>query len=107
MSEQQHQSSDHFVEQVDEPGGNGNATFDGDISAEIASLATLPILEYERARTAAAQRLGIRAPILDKLVQQARPRLDGEKGQGTVFTLEGIIPAADPVHGEQLLVVSA
>ena len=50
------------------------ARSEGELDAEIRNLAALPIGVYESKRVAEAKRLGMRAAILDKLVEAARPR---------------------------------
>lgn len=70
----------------------------------IARLAKLPLLEYERERSAAAEKLGCRASILDKLVQAARGPADAAApGQGRKLTLPRPEPWAEPVDGAALL----
>ena len=56
----------------------GGASVDGspgDTGSEIARLAALSDVEYERERKTAAERLGVRAQILDRLVQAERERV--------------------------------
>ena len=75
-----------------------------DDDSEIARLAALPLLEYERQREAAAERLGVRVPILDKLVGAARGGKDSDdRGQGKPFAPAEIEPWPQPVAGSQLL----
>jgi hypothetical protein len=65
------------------PGFNSDfddATIKLDTLNEIKRLASLSLLEYERERVAAAERLGIRASILDAIVKAARA--EHAKGQG-------------------------
>jgi hypothetical protein len=52
----------------------GEAISEGELNAELAKLAALPIGLYESKRRAEARRLGVRASILDKLVASTRPR---------------------------------
>jgi hypothetical protein len=63
-------------------------------SAEIAQLAALSPLDYERERVAAANKLGLRAPILDKLVAAVRrdERSFAEQGRALAF------PSPEPWH---------
>jgi hypothetical protein len=59
----------------------GGASIDGspdDVGAEIARLAELDEVEYERERKGAAERLGMRAQILDELVAKERAKLELE-----------------------------
>jgi putative DNA primase/helicase len=71
--------------------------------AEIARLAKLPSVEYDRERTAAAKRLGIRASILDLEVKALRPNNGGSKGQGRQFQVPEIEPWPEVVDGSALL----
>jgi putative DNA primase/helicase len=72
---------------------------------EIARLAALPPLDYEREREAAAKTLGIRVSALDNAVRDARsvanPGDDGK--QGTALNVPDRQPAAEPQDGAQLL----
>ena len=72
-----------------------------DDDSEIARLAALPLLEYERTRESAAERLDVRVSILDKLVSAARD--DGDQAQGKSFAPTEIEPWTQPVSGWQLL----
>ena len=75
-----------------------------DDDREIARLAALPLLEYERQRETAAGRLAVRVPRLDKLVGAARGGDDnGDRGQGKPFAPAEIEPWPQPVAGSQLL----
>lgn len=70
--------------------------------AEIDRLAALNLLDYDRQRGAAAQRLGIRADTLDKLVKEAR----GDKvetGGGKAMCFREVPPWSDPVNIGELL----
>ncbi len=69
---------------------------------EIARLATLPPLEYEREREAAAERMGCRVSILDRLVAAARAA-DAAPGQGRALDLREPDPWPSPVDGAVLL----
>jgi Protein of unknown function (DUF3631) len=75
----------------------------GDYAAEVARLAALPPHEYDRCRREEAQRLGVRAPTLDKDVQRARPRDGAGEGQGEAITFEEPEPWPEPVAGAVLL----
>jgi putative DNA primase/helicase len=70
---------------------------------EIARLAGLKLIDYERDRIAAAERLGIRVTILDKLVEAARPRSATPQGQGRALSLPEPAPWSSPVDGANLL----
>jgi putative DNA primase/helicase len=69
--------------------------------AEISRLAKLSKLEYEQERIEAAKRLGVRAPILDRLVAAAREPDDGK--QGRALSLPEPQPWNEPVNGTKLL----
>jgi hypothetical protein len=75
-----------------------NAVVDG--SREIERLAKLSLLEYDRQRQAATKFLGIRAPILDKLVKVQRA--ETEESQ-TALPHWHITPWDCPVSGAELL----
>lgn len=68
----------------------------------IEQLARLPALDYERARTAAAEKLQVRTSILDRLVTAARGT-NGEAAQGSALQFEEIEPWPFEVDGAQLL----
>jgi Protein of unknown function (DUF3631) len=76
----------------------------GSDDAEIARLAALSRLQYERERTTAARRLDCRPPILDRLVAAARggAKANGV-GQGRVLELHEPEPWPDAVDGATLL----
>jgi Protein of unknown function (DUF3631)/CHC2 zinc finger len=76
------------------------------VDQEIERLAKLPIVQYERERKAAAEKLEVRAPILDKLVAAKRAELgldasDGKQGHAIAF--DEIQPWDAPVNGRELL----
>jgi len=72
-----------------------------DAQAEIQRLASLPNIQYEHERIAAAARLGMRATVLDAEVRAARPQ--DTKGQGRAFELPPIEPWPSAVNGAELL----
>jgi hypothetical protein len=77
-----------------------------DDDAEIARLAKLSQIEFDRARKVAAEEFGIRASILDKLVAAKRTELgldqaDGKQGRAIEFPEPQ--PWDQPVDGAQLL----
>jgi Protein of unknown function (DUF3631)/CHC2 zinc finger len=81
------------------PNGNGD-------DAEIERLAKLSALDYEKQRKAAAEKLDVRAPILDKLVTAKRAELgldasDGKQGHAIEFVEPE--PWPEPVDGAKLL----
>lgn len=79
------------------PNGNG---VDKD-AAEIARLAALDPIAYEREREAAAERLGLsRLSTLDKAVDKARAAVDDQKQASLCADVE---PCAEPVEVAELL----
>ena len=54
---------------------------ESEISIEISRLAKLPVIKYEQERKAAAEALGVRASVLDRLVQDERARLGDDDDQ--------------------------
>ena len=76
-----------------------------DDDAELARLARLPPIEYERARADAAQRLGWRTVMLDRLVAWKRAELDGapDGRPGRPITFEEVEPSDEPVDSAELL----
>jgi putative DNA primase/helicase len=80
----------------------GGGDDDADADAEIARLAKLKPLDYERERKEVAQRLGIRASMLDKLVQAVRgdPAKEAAPPLYEHWKVEG---ANEPVDGAALL----
>jgi Protein of unknown function (DUF3631) len=70
--------------------------------AEIGRLARLSTVQYERERKNAAEQLGIRAAILDRLVQAKRPD-DDEGKQGRAISFPEPEPWHEPVDGAALL----
>jgi putative DNA primase/helicase len=76
------------------------------VDMEITRLAGLSALEYEQQRKAAADKLGFRASMLDKLVAAERAKLnpDGHDGkQGHAISFPEPEPWPDPVDGAKLL----
>jgi hypothetical protein len=77
-----------------------------DDDAEIIRLAKLPPFGYERTRKDAADKLSVRASILDKLVQAKRAELgigESDSLQGSAVSFPEPEPWPDPVAGDQLL----
>ena len=70
--------------------------------AEITRLTQLSTLDYEREREAAAKRLGIRLPVLDSLVADAKKKPAAEPSLSSLSAVE-TAPWPEPVDGEQLL----
>jgi hypothetical protein len=75
------------------------------LNAEIARLAKLTVIEYEQQRKAAAERLNMRASVLDKLVQIERERLGGDDDgkQGHAISFPEPEPWPDELSGAELL----
>jgi hypothetical protein len=74
-----------------------------DDEAEIARLAALPGLQYERERQSAAERLRMRVSILDRLVKAERGNGRAVHGQGQPVELFEPEPWTEPVDGVALL----
>jgi hypothetical protein len=84
-----------------EPSGNGDGT-----DAEIERLAKLSTIQYEQERKGAASQLGVRAPILDRLVEAERERLglvEEDGRQGRAIALPAPEPWPTPINGAALL----
>jgi len=73
-----------------------------DDAAEIARLAALNLLDYDRQRGAVAKTLGIRADTLDKLVKEVRGDADDSSG-GKALCFREVAPWPEPVAGDELL----
>ena len=65
----------------------------------IKRLAQLPILEYERRREPAAQEMGIRVTVLDRLVRAEQRKSEDTSG----FSLHEVEPWPESVDGDALL----
>jgi putative DNA primase/helicase len=74
-----------------------------DEAAEITRLAGLHLLQYEREREDAAERLGCRVSILDRLVGAQRPDDGAASRQGRSLELPKPEPWPEPVPGDELL----
>jgi putative DNA primase/helicase len=74
-----------------------------DDDAEIARLARLKPLAFEREVKAAAKQLGCRVALLRKLVATARGDGNGNNGQGKPLEFPEIEPWPNPVYGDGLL----
>jgi putative DNA primase/helicase len=70
--------------------------------AEIARLATLPLLKYEKERTTVAKELDIRTSVLDAMVDAKRSG-GGDDKQGKAVSFPTAEPWPDPVDGAALL----
>ena len=69
--------------------------------AEITRLAQLSTLDYEREREAVAKLLGIRLPVLDSLVADAKQKTVAEPAPS--LPAVETAPWSEPVNGERLL----
>jgi putative DNA primase/helicase len=78
---------------------------DDEAAGEVARLAKLPPLKFEKERTLAAKELGIRPSALDKLVSEKRAeaRLDDTGKQGKAIEFPKIEPWPEKVDGAALL----
>ena len=85
------------------PATGPNAEIESAADAEICRLARLTALEYERARKGAAERLDIRASILDRLVAAERAKFGDDGKQGRTLNLRTPDPWPLPVNGADLL----
>jgi hypothetical protein len=73
-------------------------------SAEIIRLARLKLIDYERERSAAAKRLGMRASALDLCVKAQRSEAaGGDNRQGRALRIPDVDPWHDLVDGAELL----
>jgi len=89
----------------DEAIGADNLRLDAQVadSDKVAELARLSLSEYDRAREAAAEQLGIRLTTLDKQVERTRKAGDPNAAQGSELTLPEPEPWPEPVDGAELL----
>jgi hypothetical protein len=79
---------------------------ESEINIEVARLAKLPAIKYEKERKTAAEALGCRASVLDRLVQDERERLGGDVNdgrQGRAISFPDPELWAQPVDGAALL----
>ena len=75
-----------------------------DEEAEVARLAGLSDVQYDREREEAAQRLGIQLKTLDRIVREKRPQTEVADGlQGKRVMLAETDPWPEPVDGEHLV----
>jgi putative DNA primase/helicase len=81
----------------------GNVRSAIDEGVEIGRLAKLGTLEYERERKEAAERLNLRASMLDRLVAAERGKFEDGNKQGRTLTLAAPEPWPRPVGGADLL----
>jgi putative DNA primase/helicase len=78
-----------------------------DRKVEIERLASLNVIDYETARAKAAERLGLRAHVLDKQVIKTRRALgqdeDADDRQGRLVKITDVMPWHERVDGDRLL----
>ena len=85
------------------PIAEGVPMTDAEVQAEITRLSKLNDLAYERERGTAAKKLGMRAPILDKLVAAERRSANAEQGNGAALKLREMEPWPEQVDGAATL----
>jgi hypothetical protein len=77
---------------------------DAEATAEIERLAKLPLIQYERERKSAAEKLCIkRIAMLDRIVQATRPKNDDTRRQGRPIEFTQVEPWSKAVDGADLL----
>ncbi|HZR62653.1 MAG TPA: DUF3631 domain-containing protein, partial [Xanthobacteraceae bacterium] len=91
----------------DSTGKQSEAHSAADDDDEIRRLAKLSVIEYERERKSAAERLNVRAAILDRLVGAERDKLNDDGKQGHALTLPEPEPWPESVNGAELLTALA
>jgi putative DNA primase/helicase len=69
----------------------------------VARLAALSDIEYEREREPAAEELGLRVAVLDRLVRAARGDRQKPDGRGRPLVFDEVEPWDEPVDGAELL----
>jgi hypothetical protein len=74
-----------------------------DPALEIARLAQLPMLDYEREREQAAASMGVRVSALDHAVDQERRKCEGQRKSGKILSLPEAEPWPQFVKGEEML----
>jgi hypothetical protein len=82
--------------------GNGHHQSSSNDDAEIARLAKLPLVEYDRQREASAKMLSCRPATLDAAVKNARGDAK-QDGQGRSLSLPEPVPCEDLVDGPEML----
>jgi putative DNA primase/helicase len=83
--------------------GESESRAPSDDDDEIRRLAGLSVIDYERERKDAAERLNVRASILDRLVAAERDDFDDDGKQGRILSLPEPEPWPEPVDGAALL----
>jgi putative DNA primase/helicase len=75
----------------------------GEDRKEVDRLSKLTLMDFERERQEAAKRLGLRKPVLDKVVAAARPAKDAVQGQGRTLEFPEPEPWPEAVKGSALI----
>jgi Protein of unknown function (DUF3631)/Toprim domain len=97
-------AAESYASTSEAPGGEKQRpTSDIDDHAEIARLAQLPPLFYDREREAAAKRLGCRVGTLDEQVRAARGETATTPGQGRPINLPDSEPWHETIDGAGVL----
>jgi Protein of unknown function (DUF3631) len=98
-------AQDGYAERTNSQEIDDDSATTGDTDETIARLAALSPIEYDRAREAEAQALGIRVSTLDRMVAQARGNGEDPAGQGHAITFadDEETPWPAPVDGARLL----
>ena len=87
-----------------EPAAEAGAVGDvGDVDTEIERLAKLSVVDYEQQRRAAAEKLGVRALILDRLVEAERVKLGKDAKPDVLFEHWNVEAANEPIDTGILL----
>jgi putative DNA primase/helicase len=83
-------------------GEEGELT-DEEFDAEVVKLAKMSSMAYERVRKKEAERLNVRASVLDREVARQRPDDGCTPGQGRPIAFPDVEPWGEPVEGDDLL----
>lgn len=94
-------SANHQIQY--QAGGDSQNPTPSDDDKEIGRLAKLGMIEYERERKNVAERLNLRASILDRLVGAERDKLNDGGKQGHALNLPEPEAWPEPVNGADLL----
>ena len=94
--------SDATKPQATKPAHSSSKKDEEPLEAEVRRLARLSVIKYELERSDIAEQYEIRASVLDKLVEQARPS-EENKGQGRSFQIPEIKPWDFAVDGAEVL----
>jgi len=89
-----------YLDETKKANGGAPMVEEGKADLEIKRLAELSIIDYEKIRKESAETLGVRAPILDKLVKGARAT---DAGQGRALDLKDPEPWLSEVNGADLI----